>query len=201
MQRETTMRKLVVHMQTTLDNRIASADGTFWEPFAWGDDEQAWINEAFRAADTWVMGRHVYEAVVPWWEAVARGDLPADLPELTRPNADFARILVGLRKIVVSRSLEAAPGREVLRGDVAGALRTLKGEPGRDIVLACGPSLLAPLAAEPGLIDEYLVVVHPAVLADGPRLFGEHGPQIALRLVDSRVFPGGAVVLRYAVGR
>ena len=67
------MRTLVVHMQTSLDGRIARADGTFWEPFAWGEVEQGFINEAFRRADTWVMGRHVFEAVVPWWEALARG--------------------------------------------------------------------------------------------------------------------------------
>lgn len=30
------MRKIVVHMQTTLDNRIANGAGMFWEPFPWG---------------------------------------------------------------------------------------------------------------------------------------------------------------------
>ena len=29
------MRKIVVHMQTTLDNRIANGAGMFWEPFPW----------------------------------------------------------------------------------------------------------------------------------------------------------------------
>jgi hypothetical protein len=29
------VRKLVVHMQSTLDNRIANAHGAFWEPFPW----------------------------------------------------------------------------------------------------------------------------------------------------------------------
>jgi dihydrofolate reductase len=193
------VRKLVVHMQTTLDNRIARADGSFWEPFAWGDEEQAWINDAFRAADTWVMGRHVYEAVVPWWEAVARGDLPTDLPEPSPADEAFAALLVELRKLVISRTLAAAPGREVIAGDVAAALRALKAEDGRSIVLSCGPSLLGPLAAEPGLVDEYLLVVHPAILEDGPRLFGEAGPPLALRLAQARAFAGGAIILRYVV--
>ena len=43
------MRSLVVHMQTTLDNRIAKADGTLWEPFPWGE-EMTWINGRFQAA-------------------------------------------------------------------------------------------------------------------------------------------------------
>jgi hypothetical protein len=34
------VRKIVLHMQTTLDNRIANAQGVFWEPFPWGDEEK-----------------------------------------------------------------------------------------------------------------------------------------------------------------
>lgn len=33
------MRKIVVHLQSTLDNRIANAQGAFWEPFPWGEPE------------------------------------------------------------------------------------------------------------------------------------------------------------------
>jgi hypothetical protein len=36
------MRKLVVHMQTTLDGRISRPDGLFWEPFPWGATEMAY---------------------------------------------------------------------------------------------------------------------------------------------------------------
>jgi hypothetical protein len=36
------MRRVAVHMQTTLNNRIANADGGFWEPFAWGEEEMAY---------------------------------------------------------------------------------------------------------------------------------------------------------------
>ena len=35
------MRRIAVHMQTTFNNRIANADGGFWEPFAWGEEEMA----------------------------------------------------------------------------------------------------------------------------------------------------------------
>src|SRR5918993_4091085 len=194
------MRTLVVHMQTSLDGRIARADGTFWEPFAWGDVEQGFINDAFRRADTWVMGRHVYEAVVPWWEAVARGERPDEGYEPSPVDLEFARILVGMERVAISRTLDEGPGRTVIRGDVAGALRELKARPGRDIILSAGPELLEPLIAEPGLVDEYLIVVHPAVAGEGPRLFGDGGATLALRLVRSWTFRGGAVVMRYAAG-
>ena len=79
------MRKVVLTMQTTLDGRIAHADGSFWEPFAWGDPEQGYLNHYFRAADTWAMSRVLYDAVVPFWDAVAAGQPPDDAGELWAP--------------------------------------------------------------------------------------------------------------------
>ena len=46
------MRRIAVHMQTTFNNRIANVDGGFWEPFAWGQEEMAYLNQFVRAADT-----------------------------------------------------------------------------------------------------------------------------------------------------
>ncbi len=46
------MRKLIVHMQVTLDGRISKPDGGFWEPFPWGDEETEDVNQLFAAADT-----------------------------------------------------------------------------------------------------------------------------------------------------
>ena len=35
------MRKLVLHVQSTLNGCISTTDGTFWEPFPWGDSGAA----------------------------------------------------------------------------------------------------------------------------------------------------------------
>ena len=191
------MRKLVVHMQTTLDNRIANDQGVFWEPFPWGQVEQDYINDHYTRADAWVMSRPIYEAVVPWWETVARGEVPGDVEGVTEVDREFARLLAGMTKVVISRTIDPAPGREVIDGDVAAHLEKLKAGEGRDVILSCGPATLAPLTATPGLIDEYLVVVHPAVLGSGPRLFGGNTTDLGLRLAESKVFDGGCVVLRY----
>jgi dihydrofolate reductase len=191
------MRKVVVHMQSTLDNRIANGQGLFWKPFPYGDEEMAYVNDAFRAADTWVMGRRIYEAVVPWWERVASGEVPEDLAEITPVFREFAEILSGMTKVVFSRTLAPAANRVVIRDDVAAQLAALKQRPGRDILLSCGPTALAALVATPGVIDEYLLVLHPAVIIDGPRLFSDLTTNLALRLVDSKVFDAGCVVLRY----
>jgi dihydrofolate reductase len=191
------MRQIILHMHTTLDNRIANARGAFWEPFSWGGDEMAYINDRFRSADTWAMGRHVYEAVIPWWETVARGEIPDDVPDVSPVDREFSQILAGMTKLVFSRTLAATDRRVVLRDDLAAQLTTLKSRDGRDILLSCGPAALAPLAATPGLIDEYLLAVHPAVLTGGPRLFDDVSNGFALRLVESKIFESGCVILRY----
>lgn len=193
------MRKIVVHMQTTLDGRTSRPDGLFWEPFPWGEEEMAHVNEMFAAADTWVMSGRLYEFVVPYWEEVAAGTAP-DLGVPDSPaREEFAQILAGLTKVVFSRRLTDDPAtRRVVRsGDLVAHLRELKEQDGRDVIASFGPATLGPIADVPGLVDEYLVVVHPAVLAAGPRMFEHVTRDIPLRLVASRVFDGGAAVLRY----
>ena len=194
------MRKITVHMQTTLDGRISKPDGFFWEPFPWGDEETAHVNRMFAAADTWVMSRKLYEFVVPYWEQVAAGTAP-DIGVADSPARDeFAQILVGLNKVVLSETLQDDPAtkRVVISGDVISQLRELKQQDGADIIASFGPRTLGPLASEPGLIDEYLVVVHPAVLTAGPRMFDHLTRDLPLQLQDARVFEAGAAVLRYS---
>jgi dihydrofolate reductase len=193
------MRKLVAHLQTTLNNRIATAAGTFWEPFPWGQEEIRHVNRAFAAADTWALSRRTYDVVAPWWDVVAAGGVPEDAGELGDAEREFAEIYRGLAKVVFSTTLPPAEGRTVISGDVAGQLAAMKAGEGRDIVLSCGPATLAPLAAAAGLVDEYLVVIHPAVVAEGRPMFDGLTADIALELRESRVFDGGAVVLRYGV--
>jgi dihydrofolate reductase len=193
------MRKLVVHMQTTLDGRISKPDGFFWEPFPWGDEETAYVNESFARADTWVMSRKLYEFVVPYWEQVAAGTAP-DIGVPDSPaRREFARILSGLTKVVFSHTLTDDPAthREVRSGDLVAHLRQLKEGDGPDLVASFGPATLGPLADVPGLIDEYLLVIHPAVLTAGPRLFDHATRDLGFALETSRVFAAGAAVMRY----
>jgi dihydrofolate reductase len=193
------MRKLTVHMQTTLDGRISKPDGLFWEPFSWGDEETAYVNEMFASADTWVMSRKLYEFVVPYWEQVAAGTAPDIGVASSAARDDFARILSGLTKMVFSHTLADDPAtrRVVCSGDVVAHLRELKERAGADLIASFGPQTLGPLADVPGLIDEYLLVLHPAVLTGGPRLFEHATRDLGFVLEDSRIFAGGAAVMRY----
>ena len=193
------MRRIAVHRQTTFNNRIATADGGFWEPFAWGQEEMAYLNQFAREADTWALSRKLDESIVPWWDSVARGEVPDDAPAITAADREFAAMLTNMTKVVFSRTLPPADDRVVISGDIAGELAALKRRAGKTILLSCGPATLAPLAGTPGLIDEYLIAVHPAVIRAGPQLFDSLSTDLALGLIEAKVFDAGSILLRYGV--
>ena len=193
------MRKIVVHMQSTLDNRIANDQGAFWQPFPWGEPEVAYLNQFFGATDTLALSRVLYD---PHHSLVGRGrdrSAAPDAPEIPPAFAEFAQIQHQMTKVVFSNTMEPSDGRVVLRGDLASQLAKLKQQDGADIILAAGPATLGPLASTPGLVDEYLIVVHPAVLTAGRRMFDHLTRDLALELVHAEVFEAGCVVLRHRV--
>ncbi len=84
---------------------------------------------------------------------------------------------------------------ELVRGDLAQAVRALKREPGRGLLTG---GVRLPLAlAELGLIDEYELVVHPRLAGHGPTLFAGLSKGIDLRLVSRLELGSGAVAMRY----
>lgn len=99
-------------------------------------------------------------------------------------------------KYVVSRALQDPKWERtaVLRSvDDIGAL---KAEPGGDIVTTGSIRLVRELIAA-GLVDEYRLFTYPVVLGRGQRLFAEATAVPRLRLVESRPFRSGIVLLRY----
>jgi dihydrofolate reductase len=80
--------------------------------------------------------------------------------------------------------------REVVPEEV----RALKEQPGGDLVVG-GPNLAATFR-EHDLIDEYRVYVNPVLLGAGTPMFRPSDRQ-DLRLVETRTFGVGVVLLRY----
>jgi dihydrofolate reductase len=51
-----------------------------------------------------------------------------------------------------------------------------------------------------GIIDEYLLMIHPLVLGTGHRMF-DAGTRVSLRLADSRPTATGVLIARYVPDR
>ena len=129
---------IVVHMQTTLDNRIATADGTFWEPFSWGEQEQALVNDCYRTAGTWAMSRVLYDAIAPLVGEGRRRGNPTDVDSLGPADLEFAGLLEGMRKVVFTNDPDFRRAA-VLRGDLAPQLAALRDGGDGDVILLRRP--------------------------------------------------------------
>jgi dihydrofolate reductase len=71
----------------------------------------------------------------------------------------------------------------------------LKAQPGGDLALA-GADLTASFMRH-DLIDEYRIYVHPVLIGRGKPLFPATDVMRSLRLVETRTFGNGVVLLRY----
>ncbi len=49
-----------------------------------------------------------------------------------------------------------------------------------------------------GLIDEYRFLVHPIVMGWGKRFFKDETVMTVPKLVDTKVYPSGVIVLSYS---
>jgi dihydrofolate reductase len=141
-------------------------------------------------ADALLFGRVTYEMMESAWRHPAA---PGERPEWMEP---FARTIDAARKYVVSSTLERVDwNAELVRGDLATAVRALKREPGKG--LFTGGVRLPQALAELGLIDEYELIVHPRLVGHGPRLFAGLSKPLDLRLVSRVELGSGAVAMRY----
>jgi dihydrofolate reductase len=115
-----------------------------------------------------------------------------------RPYADHVERSDREHRRRFSTTLTSTDDRTVINGDIAAYVNTLKQGDGPDIIVSCGPGALAAIAAT-GVVDEYLVVIHPAVITSGSCLFDDVTANLAFDLIEHTVFASGAVILRYAV--
>ena len=179
------MRRVIVSEFVSLDGVMEAPDQ--WHFPYWSDEMGQEIAAAMGQADAMLMGRVLYEEWADFW--------PQQDPE-ENPVAGFMN---GVRKYVVSTTLEEPLGwnNSTLIGEnVAEEIAELKRQTGGDISISGSGSLVRSLLRD-GLIDELRLMVHPVVVGRGKRLFEEGGEQIALELVDSKIFSTGVVYLTY----
>jgi len=117
-----------------------------------------------------------------------------------RTDNPFTGYLNKAQKYVASRTLtEPLPWENstLLAGDAADAVAALKREQGPDLSLSViGSGELAQSLARRGLVDEYVLLIHPLVLGSGRRLF-DAGTQEKLRLIRSVPTGAGVIIATY----
>src|SRR5262245_51338254 len=180
------MRKLKLQMQITVDGFAAGPQGQLdW--MTWEMDEKliAFINHLTDTSDTILLGRKMTEGFINYWEQVK-----PDSPEYT-----FALKMVGMPKIVFSRTVAKVAGQNVRveNGPVVDVVNQLKNQPGKDIIVYGGATFVSSLI-DNKLIDELNLFVNPVAIGEGLRVFHARSP---LKLTDSTAYACGIVVNRY----
>jgi len=177
------MRPLRFSINVTLDGCIDH------QAMIADEDVHRHAMESIQRADELLFGRVTYQMMEEAW----RLPVSWEMPDWMMP---FARTIDAAKKHVVSRTLTHVDwNAELLRGDLATAVRQLKQQPGKG--LGVGGIALAQSLAELGLIDEYEFIVHPRLTGHGPTLFSGLSKWVDLKLVDRLEFGSGAVAMRY----
>jgi Dihydrofolate reductase len=185
------MRRLIAFEMLTLDGCYAGTDGDLgWAHRRERDAEwDAYVQGNADSDGELVFGRVTYQMMASWWPT----------PEAAQHEPLLAERMNARPKFVCSRTPHEATWNNttVLQGDAALSLQELKRRPGADLVILGSGELVASLAPT-GLIDEYQLAVIPVVLGRrGKSLFGGIERGMDLRLVQSRRFGNGNMLLRY----
>jgi dihydrofolate reductase len=91
------------------------------------------------------------------------------------------------------------PNSNLLSGDVPAAVAELRRTAGGNLVIMGSGRLIRSLIPE-GLIDEYLLMIHPLLLGSGQRLFGTDDQVSRLRLMASTATASGVIIATYESG-
>ncbi len=155
-----------------------------WAP-AYTDHVMTEYMTADAGADSCLLlGRRTYQNMAANWP-----HMPADNPFTERINA--------MPKFVASTTLTAplAWNATLLEGKLGEALAAVTATDGPDLTVL-GSGALVQSLREHGLIDEYLLSIHPVLLGSGLRLFPDGAPA-DLDLVDSVTTTTGVVIARF----
>jgi dihydrofolate reductase len=177
------MASLVLKMSVSLDGYVAPVDGsTGWIAAGGSEDALSWTVETVSNAGAHLIGAVTYTGWATYW------------PSASGP---FAKPMNEIPKVVFSNSLASADWGEttIAAGDLAEAITRLKQERPDGYLLAHGGARFARSLVETGLIDEYRLLIHPAVLGAGERIFLA---PLTIKPMSTTVFSGGAVAHVFA---
>ena len=176
------MRKIIVTEFLTLDSVMEEPQN--WSFPYWTDEIGKFKHDELFASDGQLLGRVTYEGFAAAWPG--RTD-----------KEGFADRINSLPKYVVSTTLKEAAwnNSKIIKKNAAEEIQKLKEQPGQDI-LVHGSATLVHTLMQHDLIDEYRLLVFPLVLGTGKRHFKD-GVSAKLKLIESKIYSSGVVLLRY----
>jgi dihydrofolate reductase len=188
------MRKLFSFNMVTLDGFFEGPNREIdWHNVDTEDGEfNEFAIEQLNAMDTLLFGRVTYQLMASYWPT----------PSAIKDDPIVAGLMNRVPKIVFSRTLEKAEwnNTRLIRDHVAEEIAKLKQQPGQDMAVFGSANLLSTLM-QLGLVDEHRIMVNPVILGNGNPLFKRTENKLGLKLVRTRMFGNGNVLLCYQPDR
>tara|TARA_R110002020_G_scaffold397674_1_gene607783 strand:- start:379 stop:930 length:552 start_codon:yes stop_codon:yes gene_type:complete len=178
------MRKVIAAFNMTLDG---ICDHTAGLP----DEEiHQHYTELLDQGEAILYGRKTYE-LMEFWRTLLEN--PSDEKSMN----DFAVAIDKIPKIVFSRTLQNADWESatLAKRDLKDEILELKKKSGRDILVGSRSLIIQLLNLN--LIDELQLCIYPVVEGSGLPLFEEIDDRIIFKLVKTKSFSGGAVLIYY----
>lgn len=181
------MRKLFSFNMVTLDGFFEGPNQDIdWHNV---DDEfNVFAAEQLSELDMIVFGRVTYEGMASYWPT----------PMAIEDDPVIAEKMNSMPKIVISRTLNRADwnNTRLITDNIAEEITQLKQQPGKDMAIFGSANLTAALMRL-HVVDEFRLMVNPVVLGRGTPLFQRIDQPIGLKLIASRAFGSGNVLLCY----
>lgn len=167
-----------------------------WHFHYWNEEMARYAGEQLSNADTILLGRVTYCAMAKYW--------PSKTKDLLCPREDiaFADLINNCQKIVFSKTLENVSwsNSKLAKESIKTEITKLKQQPGKDMIVYGSGSIVSALSGS-GLIDEYILWLHPVVLGKGKLLFKNTNTRPKLKLLNTRTFNTGVIILYYQLDR
>lgn len=178
------MRKVILSMMVSLDGFIEDA-GKKIDWHVWDEETEAFMYDVLGSVDGILLGRVAYELMEDYWPSA--GD-------------SIAHQMNYLPKFVFSKTLCKTNWKntKIIKEDLEKEVKILKDQPGKDLILFGGATIAAVLKQH-NLIDEFWLFVNPVVLGKGTPLFKDEKEKTAFKLLDTKTFSCGNVMLKYTV--
>lgn len=185
------MRRVLLFMMVTLDGFYEGRD----HDINWHNVDEEFNEFAIAQldeVDTLLFGRKTYEMMASYWPT----------PGAKQDDPVVSGKMNSLPKVVFSNTLSAADweNTRLVKGSFAQEISSLKAQPGKDLIIF-GSSDLAVSFLQQELLDECRIMVNPVVLGEGKTLFDGIDEKINLKLLKTRTFRSGNVLLYYQPSR
>jgi dihydrofolate reductase len=188
------MRKVFLSMTMTLDGYFCGPNGELdWMSQAPDQELNDDLVAFFQGVDQGFIGYPTASGMIPYWLGVAQN------PAAAKEERAIAQAVNTLHAYILSNREEklAWENTELLvvkrDNDLVEAVQKIKQQSGKDLGVP-GGIRTAQTFVRLGLIDDYVLMVHPVAIGDGQSVFTK---RVNLELVSVKTYQSGVMRVHY----